>query len=220
MDKLATVVYYTSNREDENFENKIRKRILKTIGDLPLISVSQKPIKGFGKNICVGDVGLSVQNVHRQLQIGAEAATTPFIISAEADCLYPKEYFEFVPSELNQCYRYDNIYILWKYYTKHRKPFWRKKHTEGAQICGREFLIGRIKKRLDNRGMWNTVLEHKKSVPNIYRKNYKFFGGEIPVISIKTDEGLHPNTGLMGKSMNVLPYWGEAELLRKKMFNN
>jgi len=219
MNKLATVVYYTSNREESSFENKIRERLLKTIGNLPLISVSQKPIK-FGKNICVGDVGLSVQNVFRQLQIGAEAATTKFIISVEDDVLYPKEYFEFVPPKEDVCYRYNNLYILWKYYTRIRKPFFQKAHSEGAQICGREFLIRQIKRRLDSRGFWNAELEHGKSTPNIFRKKYEFFSSNIPVISVKTDKGLHgQQTGVMNKSKMILPYWGSSEELRKELFN-
>lgn len=170
MRKDATVVYYTSNQEDESFEKKIRQRILDTIGDMPLISVSQKPID-FGKNICVGNVGLSGHNVFRQLQIGAEAATTPFIISAESDVLYPKEYFEFVPPETDACYRYDNVYILWKYYTRIRKFYFRKAHTEGAQICGRKWLIERIKGTLDSKVIWSGKEGH--------RKDLSFFTGKF-----------------------------------------
>ena len=48
-----TVLYYTSNREGENFEIKVREIILENKGDLPLISVSQKPID-FGKNRAKG----------------------------------------------------------------------------------------------------------------------------------------------------------------------
>lgn len=61
----ATVLYYTSNREGENFEGRVREIILKNKGNLPLISVSQKPID-FGKNIVVGDHGASGFNMFRQ----------------------------------------------------------------------------------------------------------------------------------------------------------
>lgn len=60
----STVVYYTSNKEHEYFENKVKKRLLKTIGDIPLISVSQKPMKGFGKNICVGEKSFCDASAH------------------------------------------------------------------------------------------------------------------------------------------------------------
>ena len=39
-----TIIYYTSNREDPSFEEKIRANILKEKGDILVISVSQKPI--------------------------------------------------------------------------------------------------------------------------------------------------------------------------------
>ena len=91
-----TVIYYTSNKEKELFESRIRESILDMIGDIPLISVSQKPID-FGKNICVGDVGVCGHNLFRQFQIGAKAAKTKYVCNVEADALYPKEYFEFTP---------------------------------------------------------------------------------------------------------------------------
>ena len=61
MNSFATIVYYTSNRENPDFENRITFRLLKTAKKLnmPLINVTQKPMPGFGKNICVGDVGVS-----------------------------------------------------------------------------------------------------------------------------------------------------------------
>ena len=66
---LFTIIYYTSNKEDEAFEGKTRKKLLEVCGDIPIISVSQKPID-FGKNICVGDVGACDANLYRQIQIG------------------------------------------------------------------------------------------------------------------------------------------------------
>ena len=65
----VTILYYTSNREGEEFEGRIRQNILNVKGDLPIISISHKPID-FGENICVGDVGVSGFNMFRQIQIG------------------------------------------------------------------------------------------------------------------------------------------------------
>jgi hypothetical protein len=138
---MITVVYYTSNRESEVFENKIKDRILKAIGGLPLISVSQKPID-FGHNICVGDIGTSDENVLKQLLIGCEEAGTPFVATAEADCLYPPTgYFDFKPDDINTVYRHINLWVLtrgWKHYRK-------KAYSLCAQISGRKYLINRLK---------------------------------------------------------------------------
>ena len=48
----VAIIYYTSSREDPKFEKMVQDNIL-SVTDLPIISVSQKPID-FGKNICVG----------------------------------------------------------------------------------------------------------------------------------------------------------------------
>ena len=93
-----TAIYYTCNRERPEFERRIQETLLEAMGDIPLISVSKKPID-LGHNICVGDVpgGDSSQNAYRQFQIGARAATTKWVCPVEADFLYPPEYFTFEP---------------------------------------------------------------------------------------------------------------------------
>lgn len=216
---LLTVIYYTSNREDETFEKKIRKKLLDVIGDIPLISVSQKPID-FGHNICVGDVGISNLNTFRQFELGAINAKTPFVIAAEADCLYPREYFEFIPENTNMCCRYDNVWIM---YRDSKAGFVRKEYSECAQIWGRETLIKHYDKRLRGKGWWNPVLEHGSAVPVIFRKrSWKFFHGDTPVINIKTTEGMHKYTGVLSNQsplgVKELPYWGAAKKLRRELF--
>ncbi|KKT67718.1 MAG: hypothetical protein UX25_C0011G0006 [Candidatus Woesebacteria bacterium GW2011_GWC2_45_9] len=217
--KLLTVIYYTSNREDEAFERKIRAKLLQVIGDLPLISVSQKQID-FGKNICVGNVGISNQNAFRQFQLGAINAKTPFVVAAEADCLYPREYFEYLPPSLNTCHRYDNVWIMYKY---SKAGFVRKAYSECAQVWGREILIRHIEKRLKGRGRWRPTLEHGGAVPTMFgRQGWGYFQGEIPVINIKTIEGMHLTTGVIKgqdpQGVKKLPFWGTVKKLRKEMF--
>ena len=74
----TTVVYYTHNQEIPSFEKRIQASILEHKGDLPIISVSQKPID-FGENICVGEQGVNSLNTWRQVLIGCQAAKTRFI---------------------------------------------------------------------------------------------------------------------------------------------
>ena len=151
---MITVIYYTSNKEPELFEQNIRKRLLDVIGNLPLISVSQKPID-FGDNICVGEnIGLSDANIFRQLLIGCEKASTPLIATAEADCLYPPTgYFDFKPKNIDMTYRYTN---LWLFYTKYcnrrlwRKGFLKMDYSLCAQISGREYLIHHLKRSINH----------------------------------------------------------------------
>jgi len=48
------IIYYTDSKLDPRLANAVRKRIAKYIGPIPIISVSQEPLK-FGQNICVGE---------------------------------------------------------------------------------------------------------------------------------------------------------------------
>jgi len=212
-----TVIYYTSNREKPEFAEAVRKKLLETIGDMPLISVSQKPLD-FGKNICVGDVGMSNVNVFRQIQIGCEAAKTPFVAMAETDCLYPKEHFEFRPHSIDSVYRNHNLWIL---YLKHKK-YRQKEYSLCNQIAGRIFLIDAIKKCLEGNPMWDPVMEHWNTPgnkpPHIFKKrSWKKFETEVPCINIMHYRGMHRSTGTFGPSVKELPYWGDSIKLLKEL---
>lgn len=90
-----TVIYYTCNyleKENPVFLANCQHYLLKAIGELPLISVSQKPMD-FGKNICVGDIGRSHLNIYRQILAGCKAATTKYVAMAEDDILYSYAHF-------------------------------------------------------------------------------------------------------------------------------
>lgn len=204
---MITVVYYTSNKEDEGFEQKIRGNLLNVIGDLPLISVSQKPID-FGYNICVGDIGASDPNVLHQLLRGCEVADTPFIATAEADCLYPPTgYFDFKPSDVNMAYRYTNLWILWRGATSFRK----KEYSLCAQIAGREYLIKAIYARFEKSPVRGDIF--KKNV------GWKPFEGPFPCVNIKTGNGMRRFTGIvrMVEPEDRLPYWGSASGINKAL---
>jgi hypothetical protein len=92
-----SLLYYTANTIEETLAENVRKHLLSIKGDLPLISVSQKPIK-FGKNICVGEIGKSYYNCYKQILTGAYAVKTPYVVCCEDDTLYSKEHFNHRPS--------------------------------------------------------------------------------------------------------------------------
>jgi hypothetical protein len=210
----ATCIYYTASTEKEPFASNIRRRLLKTIGDLPLISVSQKPLD-FGLNICVGDVGVNEFNEWRQVKLGCEKATTPFVIVAEADALYPPSYFDFVPEKLDRVYRYDNVWIM-----RVGRPFFLKKDwTEGAQILGREYFISLIEKSLEGRPMWTKEYSQiDKRKPVFPYKEWDYFTGD-PVVSVKTGDGMRLYTGTQRNTPGEysLPYWGTEKELERNL---
>lgn len=206
-----TVIYYTSNKEKEDFEAKIKGRLLKTIGNIPLISVSQKPID-FGENICVGDVGTSDHNIYRQLQIGCLKATTKFVCTTEADCLYPPTgYFDFSPPDETAAYHYTNVWIL--YQGSH--IFRKKAFSLCALFSNREHLLSRLERVLRKLPEWSLRKPH----PLFHRyRGWTPYTNELPVINIKTREGMRWFTGTEEVEARKLPHWGGAEKLEEKLW--
>ncbi|OGH18280.1 MAG: hypothetical protein A2868_01525 [Candidatus Levybacteria bacterium RIFCSPHIGHO2_01_FULL_40_15b] len=217
MNNLYTVLYYTSNREDERFEKRIQERLLSTIGDLPLISISQKPMN-FGKNICVGDVGASGFNMLRQVLIGCKEAKTKFIISAEADCLYSPDYFKFIPERDDICYRNTNTYLLGL-----RRDYFYKKNEGGTwvQVIGRDFYIQRLEYLFEGAPEWsvdekNFPKERGKGEDIFTADQVEKFETEYPCISIKSGKGMRHYSHSERAPIYDLPYWGNGKDFRRK----
>ncbi len=212
--KQSTIIYYTSNREDPAFEERVRENILKVSGGLPIISVSQKPID-FGKNICVGDVGVTGFNMFRQVQIACEAANTKFVISAEADCLYPPDYFQFVPEKLGVAYRDNNLYVM---PDKRDFFFYKKEGATHAQVIDREYYLEVLKKLFIGAPQWSTL---EKNFPkerwgkaDIFDE-VEYFRSENPVFQIKTHKGMRYFTHSDRTPIPEIPYWGSGKAARR-----
>jgi len=208
-----TIIYYTASREKEEFESKVRENILRVKGDLSIISVSQKPLR-FGKNICVGDVGQTYLNAFRQCLIGCEAATTPFVVMAESDCLYPaKGYFDFQPTAPSTIYSYDNVWVMWN--RENRTRFYKHGPTHGSLIYGREFVISLLKEALKDSPMWS----REKLKFGLYKPGHKWesFQGAEPIITIKTRNGVSFGTSLIkgARPQKSFPHWGTVEDVKR-----
>ena len=209
-----TILYYTSNRENPEFEKKVQENLLKVCGNIPIISISQKPID-LGKNICIGDVGVSGFNMFRQVQIALEATITKFVISAEADCLYPTDYFTFIPPRENVCYRNSNLYVM----PDKRSFFFHKKGgATHAQVIGKEFYLKRLNELFAGAPQWS--LEEKNFPKERFGKEDVFDKVEYGkkenwVVKIKTHQGMRYYTSSDRTPIYELPYWGRGDLLRK-----
>ena len=208
-----TIIYYSSGREKGDFEERVQDNILRISGDLDIISVSQYPLE-FGYNICVGDVGVSGFNMYRQVQIACEAATGDFIISTEADCLYPPDYFRFTPDRLDIPYRDTNLYVMpdaRDYF------FYKKEGASHAQIVGREFYLKRLNELFTGAPKWST---EEKNFPrerglgvDVF-KEFAYFRSDNPVVQIKTHKGMRYHTHSDRNPITELPYWGEGTKVR------
>lgn len=211
-----TVLYYTSNREDERFEDRIKTKLLESIGGLPLISISHKPID-LGKNICVGDVGASGFNMFRQVLIGCKEAKTRFIITAEADCLYSPDYFQFVPERDDVCYRNNNTYLMGL-----RRDYFYKKNEGGSwvQAINREFYIDRLEYLFEGAPEWsveekNFPKERGKGEDIFPKDEIQRFTTKYPCISIKSGNGMRGYSHSENIPIYELPYWGTGKEFRK-----
>lgn len=210
-----TIIYYTANREDPVFEQKIIDDMLSKAGNMPIVSVSQKPMK-LGHNICIGDVGFSYLNERKQIFMATQMAKTEYIITTESDFLYPPEYFNFEPTGDN-LYRYDNIWIMWL--TGRYKDFCHKRTiSDGAQIVKREFLIDLLEKYLKPYPNWHEKNDRERDPPHspYHRVPQTLIHGKNPCVSIKTNFGLTFFTGIDERTSKNLPYWGDVESLRAK----
>lgn len=195
---IATIIYYTANREQECFESKVIDNILKMKGTLPIVSVSQKPLD-FGTNICVGKLKQNYKNAFYQALVGCLAAKTDYVVMCEDDCLYPSDYFKFQPEKPDVIYTYDNVWLMWNRHNRTR--FYKHGTTAGSIILGRDFYIDFLQKGYNFQD------------PKI--KWQSFTGG--PLINIKTRQGVSFGTTLTKgvKPQKSFPLWGTVEDVKK-----
>lgn len=213
----STIIYCSSNRENQDFERKIIYYLLKNCGDLPIISVTQKPID-LGKNICVGEVGVTGFNFFRQMQIACEEAKSDFVISAEADCLYPPDYFQFIPERKDVFYRNQNIYVMgYKRNFCYVKP----QGSTFAQIVGREHCLKILKGLFKDFPQWSTEIQDNNFPKGRHKQQdipdrQEFYSSLNPCISFKTGNGMRYASSSVRIPVYRLPYWGSTRRLKRK----
>mgnify|MGYP001605063266 CR=1 FL=1 len=206
------VIYLSSNKEDTKFEEKTRTDLLSKVGDLPIVSVTQKPIS-LGNNICVGEKGASGFNYCKQVLIACKNSTTDFVISAESDCLYSPDYFDFVPDRSDVPYRNTNIYVQ-----KYGQDFFCKKTMSTfSQVVGREFYIKILEELFKGQPEWSTELKNfPKEIHRSLFGEFETFETEFPCISFKTGRGMRKHSNSNEIPVYNLPYWGDTKSLKEK----
>jgi hypothetical protein len=206
----VTILYYTSNREHPEFERRVRETWLRNRGDLPIVTVSQRAIDVPGVRVVVGDVGASNFNMFRQIQRGLAEVTTPFVLSVEADCLYPPDYFTFVPPRLDVCYRNRNVYVMPRY----RSFFWHK--PEGAthaQIIGTDHYRARLDRLFEGCLEWSiedrNFPKERYGLLDVFSvEETIYYETAYPVVQLKTKEAMRHYTHSTRVDTRELPYWG------------
>lgn len=162
--KDLTIVYYTSNYLDEHnpyFLENTKRQLVKAIGDLPLIVVSQKPVEAFVghcgdfTNLVVGDIGRSHLNIYRQIMWGAEKANTKYVAMAEDDIFYSESHFHSrqIETEFNaqgDVFLYDmNKVSLFTWTKPPMFSFRSKRKVVNQLIAPRDMLVEAMHERFD-----------------------------------------------------------------------
>jgi len=147
-----TIIYLTDNSLDETLAQKCRELLVKEAGDIPIISVSQKPIE-LGENICVGEIGRSWLSLYKQQLAGLKAAKTKYISIAEHDVLYTHEHFAFIPPRDDVFYYNENCWLA-QWGGNHPElngmysTYWGTRFALSQLVCNRELHIKAIEERM------------------------------------------------------------------------
>lgn len=106
--KNLTLLYYTANKINEQFRDKVLTQMLYACPNEAIIIVSQRSMQTLMDsviedtrpctNISVGDIGQSLQNIYKQIIIGLKIVKTEWVALVEDDCLYIPEHFNYRPS--------------------------------------------------------------------------------------------------------------------------
>jgi hypothetical protein len=80
-------------------------------------------------------------------------------------------------------------------------------------VVNREFLLKRMDEIFDGYDQWDTA--HQPAL--VYGQNIEFFKVSYPIVSFKTDRGMHRKSPHSTKSYCYeLPHWGEVHALIKE----
>jgi len=219
-----SILYYTCNRIDESFANRVRNHLLESSNGIPIISISHKRLD-FGENIHVIGWEPCIYNVYRQIYLGAKTVETKFVACVEDDCLYTPEHFAFRPKE-NAFYYNANRWRLLNdsFLFKHR----REATSAGMWNCigPTELMVKTLEARFEKYPIKGSQIgwgepgryEYKLGLPPV---KALAFSTEIPNITFahRTSLGGIRRIGPNDTISKELPYWGSARELREKMWN-
>lgn len=230
MSAHTTILYYSSSREPPAFEQRIVQFLHESnTSECPIVSVTQTPLNA-GTNICVGEQQQCESHRLQQIWIGLQYCTTPYVVMAESDFIYPPEYFTFVPASTECIYDYEPIYLLYMWVGKKTNgQFWLKNMSEGARCSSVQYqfdyithLIHQLVKTPPHElPLICEWLRHERqrlqpSASFTYRRE-RFAGN--PAVSMRTKFGMGYvyKATPAGHGIDEIPYWGTAHALRARM---
>lgn len=219
-----TCVYYTCNAISDYFMANMQRYLKEAVGDIPIISVSHKPID-FGENIVV-DLKRSHFNIYKQALIGAKQAKTKYIALCEDDVLYSPEHFKYRPQEGKFAYNLG----VWSLYTWHEPPMFTHKGMPrinlNSLICEKDLFIEAMEERFnkypDGNGTkekyWAEPSRYEKHLNVTIRENDIFFTNPPNIVFSHQTELSFAGLGVRKRAGEFrsyeIPYWGSAKEIR------
>lgn len=147
-----TILYLTDHSLDPWLADRCRELLVKSSCGLPIVSVSQKPID-FGDNICVGEIGRSGLSMDKQTLAGLLRIQTKWVAFAEHDCIYSPEHFFWVPSDEENFWYNDNVWLV--QYRNPLHPDWdgmfsyvKGRRVQSQLVCATDLLLEATKEKI------------------------------------------------------------------------
>jgi hypothetical protein len=140
---LNTILYLTDNSVPAEIGDMCKRILLREAGDIPIVSVSQKPIE-FGQNVCVGEIGRSWMSLYKQILVGLDVIHTENVVIAEHDCLYTHEHLSYQPAFPGAFwYNYNHWLVQW--HGNHPEldgmySYWPKRTALSQLVCKGDLL--------------------------------------------------------------------------------
>ena len=208
------IVYYTDSNLEDRLARAVRKQIKRVCGPIPIISISQKPIKNFGQNIVVGPKPRSTLSMFEQMLEGLTAAPPNSIIYlCEHDIFYHSSHFAFLPKTKRHAYFNTNRYHHRFGMSSFLKA--RGKRAYSQCVAHREMLIKHIQTRIEEAQSGKRLRMH---IP------FHNFASSRPNVDIRHNQNLTPDGHYKrdwlkggGEPIVNLPGWGRPPHFRSRV---
>jgi hypothetical protein len=218
-----TAIYLTVNKMPEKWVKFHMKHLKRALEDIPVVSISRKPME-FGTNL-IDNGPYGYVNIYRQILRGATEAETDYIAICEDDTLYPRDHFTRFRPKMNE-FSYNRS--RWSIFSW-GEPIYslRQRISNCGCIAPRRLMIEALTERFDKCGynIPDTVMGEcgrnklEKRMGITLRKAVDFFS-EVPIVQLSHPEGAEKRQQIMRKrhaeiKAYDIPYWGKVDDLRK-----
>jgi hypothetical protein len=223
-----TIIYITANKIDESFAERVRAELKKAAGNIPIVSVSKKPLN-FEVNLCFSGKA-SVYNEYKETYLGAREAKTKYIAIAEDDSLYSPAHFAHTPRPDT----FEFNISCWGIYTWIKPPVYSmkyKRRNHNALICERDLYVKTMEERFAKYPDPKNYPTQVFAEPGRYEKQLgvtthksDVFTTNPPIIRFSHEEDCY-GWKAMGKRKKLgdiqaydIPYWGRTTDLLARIY--